>query len=133
MPAQFTRDADFNLPGSQMQVQIEARTKAGERSEWFVDATRIATALLGDSIASNLFTLGYAWQKGLVPVSEEAINRAIELNGVAIKMNQQAFLWGRRAAHDLAAVEAVLSAGTSFQPATAERRWTMRSTGAWRF
>ncbi|MGI9514566.1 MAG: indolepyruvate ferredoxin oxidoreductase family protein [Anderseniella sp.] len=110
MPAQFTRDADFNLPGSQMQVQIEARTKQGASE--FIDATRIATALLGDSIASNLFTLGYAWQKGLVPVSEAAINRAIELNGVAIKMNQQAFLWGRRAAHDLPAVEAVLSAGT---------------------
>ena len=110
MPAQFTRDADFQLPGSQMQVQIEARTKPGATQ--FIDATRIATGLMGDSIASNLFTLGYAWQQGLVPVSEDAINRAIELNGVAIKMNQQAFLWGRRAAHDLAAVEAVLSAGT---------------------
>ena len=110
MPAQFTRDADFNLPGSQMQVQIEARTKQGATK--FIDATRIASALLGDSIASNLFTLGYAWQQGLVPVSEDAINRAIELNGVAVKMNQQAFLWGRRASHDLAAVEAVLSAGT---------------------
>ena len=110
MPAQFTRNADFQLPGSQMQVQIEARTKPGATQ--FIDATRIATGLMGDSIASNLFTLGYAWQQGLVPVSEDAINRAIELNGVAIKMNQQAFLWGRRAAHDLAAVEAVLSAGT---------------------
>lgn len=110
MPAQFTRDADFNLPGSQMQVQIEARTKRGATE--FINATRIASALLGDSIASNLFTLGYTWQQGLVPVSEDAINRAIELNGVAIKMNQQAFLWGRRAAHDLAAVEAVLSTGT---------------------
>ena len=113
MPAQFTRDADFILPGSQMQVQIEARTK--RHAAEFVDATRIATALMGDSIASNLFTLGYAWQKGLVPVSEEAINRAIELNGVAIKMNQQAFLWGRRAAHDLSAVEAVISAGQKLE------------------
>ena len=51
--------------------------------------------------------LGYAYQKGLVPVSAEAINKAIELNGVAIELNQQAFLWGRRAAHDLAAVEKV--------------------------
>jgi indolepyruvate ferredoxin oxidoreductase len=110
MPAQFTRDADFQLPGKEMQVQIEARTMPGAAE--FVDATRIATALLGDSIASNLFTLGYAWQKGLVPVSEEAINRAIELNGVAVKMNQQAFLWGRRAAHDLKAVEAVIAAST---------------------
>jgi indolepyruvate ferredoxin oxidoreductase len=120
MPAQFTRDADFRLSGSDMQVQIEAHTLPGQTT--FVDATRIATALLGDSIASNLFTLGYAWQKGLVPVSEEAINRAIELNGVAIRMNQQAFLWGRRAAHDLAAVEAVISSATR---ATAPRAETL--------
>jgi indolepyruvate ferredoxin oxidoreductase len=118
MPAQFTRDADFQLPGKEMQVQIEARTMPGAAE--FVDATRIATALLGDSIASNLFTLGYAWQKGLVPVSEEAINRAIELNGVAIKMNQQAFLWGRRAAHDLKAVEAVLASATRSQAPKAQ-------------
>ncbi len=110
MPAQFTRDADFQLPGKEMQVQIEARTMPGGTA--FVDATHIATALLGDSIASNLFTLGFAWQKGLVPVSGEAINRAIELNGVAVKMNQQAFLWGRRAAHDLKAVEAVIASAT---------------------
>ena len=118
MPAQFTRDADFQLPGKEMQVQIEARTMPGATA--FVDATRIATALLGDSIASNLFTLGYAWQKGLVPVSEEAINRAIELNGVGIRMNQQAFLWGRRAAHDLKAVEAVLAAATRDTTAKAQ-------------
>ncbi len=120
MPAQFTRDADFRLSGSDMQVQIEAHTLPGQTT--FVDATRIATALLGDSIASNLFTLGYAWQMGLVPVSEEAINRAIELNGVAIRMNQQAFLWGRRAAHDLGAVEAVISSATR---ATAPRAETL--------
>ena len=118
MPAQFTRDADFQLPGKEMQVQIEARTMPGGTA--FVDATRIATALLGDSIASNLFTLGFAWQKGLVPVSGEAINRAIELNGVAVRMNQQAFLWGRRAAHDLKAVEAVIASATRSEAARPE-------------
>jgi indolepyruvate ferredoxin oxidoreductase len=60
---------------------------------------------MGDAIATNLFMLGYAWQKGLVPVSSEAILRAIELNGVAIESNTKSFLWGRRAAHDVAAVE----------------------------
>ena len=69
-----------------------------------LDASRIATALLGDSIAVNLFLLGYAWQKGLVPIGSKAIERAIELNAVAIDFNKQAFLWGRRAAHDLALV-----------------------------
>jgi indolepyruvate ferredoxin oxidoreductase len=108
MPAQFTGNPDFKLPADEMRLQIEARTRAGATA--FIDATAIATALLGDSIAANLFTLGYAWQKGLVPLSAAAIEQAIELNGVSVKMNVQAFLWGRRAAHDLAAVEAVIGA-----------------------
>src|SRR5258707_529371 len=74
------------------------------RSE-FVDATPVATALLGDAIATNLFMLGYAYQKGLVPIGGAAIERAIELNGAAVEMNKQAFLWGRRAALDFAAVQ----------------------------
>jgi indolepyruvate ferredoxin oxidoreductase len=106
MPAQFTRDADYRLPSEEMRVQIAARTVPGGSD--FLDATRLATALLGDSIAANLFTLGYAYQKGLVPLTAEAIEHAIEINGVAVKMNRQAFLWGRRAAHDLKAVEAVI-------------------------
>jgi indolepyruvate ferredoxin oxidoreductase len=81
----------------------------GDGNAEFVDATRIATALMGDSIATNLFMLGYALQKGLVPVSSEAINKAIELNGTAVKMNQAAFLWGRRAAVDLAAIERLIT------------------------
>jgi indolepyruvate ferredoxin oxidoreductase len=78
---------------------------AGSEDTNFVDGTRLATALLGDSITSNLFMLGYAYQKGLVPVSAEALERAIELNGAAIEQNRQAFRWGRRAAHDPASVE----------------------------
>ena len=71
----------------------------------FVDATRLATSLLGDSIATNLFMLGFAYQKGLIPISAAAIEQAIELNGVAAEPNKRAFLFGRRAAHDQAAVE----------------------------
>ncbi|MFN7882703.1 MAG: DUF6537 domain-containing protein [bacterium] len=59
---------------------------------------------MGDSIAANLFMLGFAWQRGLVPLTEASLMQAIELNGVAVKANQQAFLWGRRAAVDLNAV-----------------------------
>ena len=66
---------------------------------------RLATALMGDSIATNLFMLGYAYQKGLIPVSRRHDRAAIELNGTAVEMNKESFLWGRRAAHDLAAVE----------------------------
>jgi indolepyruvate ferredoxin oxidoreductase len=61
--------------------------------------------LLGDSIAANLFMLGFAFQEGLVPLSEAALTRAIELNGVAANANKAAFLWGRRAAVDLQQVE----------------------------
>ena len=72
-----------------------------------VDATRIATALLGDSIATNLFMVGYAVQKGLVPLSIATIEEAIRLNGVAVTMNMHAFNWGRVAANDPVLVEQV--------------------------
>ncbi|HEY1878656.1 MAG TPA: DUF6537 domain-containing protein, partial [Caulobacteraceae bacterium] len=72
----------------------------------FVDGTGLATAILGDSIATNLFMLGYAWQKGLLPLSFEAIERAIDLNGVAVETSKRTFAWGRLAAHNLAAVNA---------------------------
>ena len=73
----------------------------------FINATKIATALMGDSIATNLFMLGFAFQKGAIPLSEAALLRAIELNGVAIESNKKAFLWGRRAAVDLPRVEKI--------------------------
>lgn len=105
--AEFTRNPDAQVPGAAMREALIEAVGAGKTH--FVDATRLATRLLGDSIASNLFMLGYAYQKGLVPVSAEAIAKAIELNGVAVQLNQQAFLWGRRAAHDVAAVEKLAS------------------------
>ncbi len=109
MPAQFTHNADFLLPGERMHMQLQVRMD--KDNVFFADATRIAERLLGNSIAANLFTLGMAYQKGLVPVSAAAIEKAIELNGVAIEMNKQAFLWGRRAAHNMAGVEAVVGTG----------------------
>ena len=76
----------------------------GKDNADFVDATRLATALMGDSIATNLFMLGYAWQKGMIPLSAAAIERAIELNQVSIQSNKTSFAWGRRAAADPDAV-----------------------------
>jgi indolepyruvate ferredoxin oxidoreductase len=73
--------------------------EVGEPGSYFLDSTRIATALLGDSIAGNLFLLGFAWQRGLVPVSAAALDEAIAINGVAVEFNRRAFLWGRRYAH----------------------------------
>ena len=103
--AEFTRNPDWLFPGSDMQAELKAAVGAGNAD--FVDATRLATALLGDAIATNPFMLGFAYQKGLVPISAAAIERAIELNGVAVEANVKAFVWGRRAAHDLARVEKV--------------------------
>jgi indolepyruvate ferredoxin oxidoreductase len=69
-----------------------------------VDATALATALLGDAIYANPFVLGFAWQKGWIPLAYETLVRAIELNGVALDANKRAFEWGRAAAHDPEAV-----------------------------
>jgi indolepyruvate ferredoxin oxidoreductase len=116
MPAHFTHDADFDVQGGALTLRIAAAVKPGGLSA--VDATDIATRLLGDSIAANLFTLGFAWQKGLVPVSREAIEQAVSLNGVSVKMNLAAFAWGRRAAVDEQAVRAVTGAKGENKPET---------------
>src|SRR3546814_17084270 len=78
MTGEFTRNPDLAFPGGEMERLIAEAAGPGRAD--FLDATRIATALLGDSIATNLFMLGYAWQKGLVPLSAAAIDKAIELN-----------------------------------------------------
>ena len=95
------------------------------------DAEQVAEAMLGDSIYTNPLMLGYAWQQGRVPLSHAALMRAIELNGVQVDNNKAAFEWGRRCAHDLAAVQA-LFAGAAGDPVREEaRRWTRRSPRAW--
>jgi indolepyruvate ferredoxin oxidoreductase len=102
MPGTFTTRPDMQFPALQI-VNAVGIALDGDKPE-LVDATDLATKLLGDSIASNLFMLGYAWQKGWVPISEAALMRAIELNGAAIEMNKSAFAWGRLAAVDMAKV-----------------------------
>jgi indolepyruvate ferredoxin oxidoreductase len=101
--AEFTRNPDAQFPAEAMKQTI--RDAVGAEKTHFIEATDLATRLLGDTIASNLFMLGYAFQLGFIPLSSAAIEKAIELNGVAVSLNQQAFLWGRRAAHDLLAVQ----------------------------
>ena len=103
--ADFTRNADWTFPLGGMESAIV--DAVGDGNAWFIDASRLATSLLGDSIAANLFLLGYAYQKTLLPVSAAAIERAIELNEVAVELNKAAFLWGRRAAVDIVKVQAV--------------------------
>lgn len=101
--AGFTQNPDFQFPGGAM-VELIADQVGGKGAIHVVEATKLASRLLGDSIATNLFMLGYAWQLGRVPVGRNAIEQAITLNGVAVDANKQAFLWGRRAAFDLSAV-----------------------------
>ena len=98
MTGDFTRDADLVFPADALMRGIER--VAGARQVDRVDATRIATALVGDAIATNMFMLGYAWQKGRIPLSRGAIRRAIEINAVAVESNLSAFDWGRRTAAD---------------------------------
>ncbi len=101
--AEFVKNPDWQLPGTDLQGDIVEA--AGAKNVDFIPAGKLATALLGDAIATNMFMLGYAFQKGWVPLGEASLLRAIELNGVAVEFNRKAFAWGRRAAADLAQVE----------------------------
>ncbi|HLX80732.1 MAG TPA: indolepyruvate ferredoxin oxidoreductase family protein [Burkholderiales bacterium] len=103
--AEFVKNPNWQLPGSDLAHDI--REACGGENAEFVPAAELATALMGDSIATNMFMLGYAWQKGWVPLGREAIERAIELNGVSVAFNQQSFVWGRRAAADLERVRRI--------------------------
>ena len=105
LPGDFTRNADFSLPTEKLKRTITA--DAGRERTHFIDATRLATALFGQSLGANMFLVGYAYQLGAIPLSSAAIERAIELNGEAVAMNKAAFHWGRRAAVDRAQVEAL--------------------------
>src|SRR5580704_14655648 len=103
--ASFVQNPDIDFEIGAMQTTL--RDAVGERNLDILDATGIASTLMGDSIATNAFMLGFAFQKGSIPLSLEAILRAIEINGAAIEMNKQAFTWGRLAAHDIARVRSV--------------------------
>ena len=101
----FTRNRDFRLPADQLRLSLEARLGA---KVGFLDASRLAERLLGDSIYSNMLVLGAAWQRGLLPLTRAAILRAIEMNGAAVKGNQSAFEIGRWAVTDAEAVAKLL-------------------------
>ncbi len=114
MTADFTHDPDLYFPARQVQGAI--RRACGDNRLALVEATRIGNAVAGDAIAANLLLLGHAYQKGLLPVSGAAIARAIELNGASVDANKDAFVWGRRCAHDPALAERIL--GSDPGPAT---------------
>ncbi|RZT05892.1 indolepyruvate ferredoxin oxidoreductase [Duganella sp. CF402] len=100
--AAFVKNPDWQFPDAGSRGEIIRA--CGNDNVSFVDAGQIATALMGDSIATNMFMLGYAFQKGHVPLTEASLIKAIELNGVSVAFNKAAFNWGRTAAHDLGSV-----------------------------
>ena len=103
----FTRDTEFRLPSERLVQRLEA--KLGSDRIQFLDSVSMARTVLGDAIYSNMILFGMAWQGGLVPLSHEAIYRAIELNGQAVDENKSAFEYGRWAAIDPDAVGDVTS------------------------
>ncbi len=107
LPGDFARNADYSLPTERLKRKIQSESRGQAR---FVPATRFATALFGNSIATNMFLMGYAWQMGAIPLSEEALIEAIRINGEAVSMNQSAFVWGRRAAVDPDRIAALVEA-----------------------
>jgi indolepyruvate ferredoxin oxidoreductase len=113
LPGEFTRNADFSLPVAQMRRVIE--TEVGSEHCHFLEASRLAASLLGNTLGSNIFLVGFAYQLGCLPLSSEAIEAAIALNGEAVEMNRTAFYWGRRAAINRSEIEELV------EPQDAER------------
>jgi indolepyruvate ferredoxin oxidoreductase len=101
--AEFVRNPNWQLPGTDLQKDVADSCKQAV----FVPAAEVASGLMGDAIATNMFMLGYAYQKGWIPISAASLERAIELNGVAVDFNKKSFLWGRRAAVDLERVKRI--------------------------
>ncbi len=105
-PPGFQMDADMKLDGSFLAHGLAEHV--GEARTHRIEATGIALALTGDTIGANTFMIGYAYQSGGLPLSAAAIEKAIEINGVAVPFNVRAFRLGRLAAHDIAAVQALM-------------------------
>ena len=103
--AAFTLTPDLAMDRETL-TDLLSQSLGREQTE-FIDSTTLATALMGDSIAANLFLLGYAFQQGTIPLSLKSIETAIELNGIAVDANKRSFAWGRKAAASRKEVEKI--------------------------
>ena len=92
----FTRDGNAGVPVASLRQRLAAATRRCDG----IDATALTTELLGDATTANVFLLGFAWQNGLLPITRQALEEAIRINGTAVEANLAAFHWGRHAAHD---------------------------------
>jgi indolepyruvate ferredoxin oxidoreductase len=121
---EFTRDTEFQMPYDRLELALEARLR--DDLSMF-DASDLAKATLGDSIYSNMMIFGGAWQRGLVPLSLEAVTEAIKLNGAAVERNLRAFEIGRWAVLFPKDAQAVLTPTVVALPKTLDEKITFRS------
>ena len=106
--AAFVSNPGWQFPGGNCESAVGLAVGTGLLASF--DAEQVAVQLIGDSIYTNPLILGFAWQKGRVPLAHASLMRAIELNGVQVENNKAAFEWGRRCAHNLAEVQALFKA-----------------------
>lgn len=116
MPSDFILNRDFEFPENAMLTAVQRSS----REMFTLDATHLADALLGDNIGANIFMLGFAFQRGLLPLSGEALYRALELYGVNVEGNKMAFNWGRFSAHSPEIVADLLHGSERTHPAATE-------------
>ncbi len=115
----FIHDTAFRIPGDRLALALEAKLKDGLQR---FDATELSKALLGDSIYSNMMVFGAAWQRGLVPLTHDAIDGAIALNRTSVDGNRRAFELGRWAACNPSEANDILSSNVvSLPKGTADR------------
>ncbi len=119
----FTLDTEFTIPGRDLEVALQARLRDGLV---LFDASELARVLLGDSIYSNMMTFGAAWQMGLIPLSHDAIARAIEMNGASVSTNLQAFEMGRWAVLNPAEVAGLTRPNLMSLPKSLEEKIAFR-------
>jgi indolepyruvate ferredoxin oxidoreductase len=120
----FTRNTEFRIPGEDLALALQARLQEGLS---LFDASELSRKLLGDTIYTNQMLLGAAWQRGLIPLSREAILQAVELNGAAVERNKQAFEMGRWAIVNPEAAERLIAAEVVEKPKTLDEKIAFRA------
>jgi indolepyruvate ferredoxin oxidoreductase len=120
----FTRDTEFALPTDQLKLALEAKMQG--RVDLF-DASELARAVMGDAIFSNMLVFGAAWQRGLIPLTLEALHEAIRMNGAAVEKNLKAFDLGRWAVLHPEDAAAVLAPNVVALPKTLEEKIAHRA------
>jgi indolepyruvate ferredoxin oxidoreductase len=122
---EFTRNTEFTIPTEQLSLRLYARLQG---DVVLFDAFELSQALMGDAIYSNMIVFGASWQQGLVPLSEESILKAIELNGTAVARNKAAFEYGRWAAINPALAADMAPQNVVTKPLSLDEKIAVRAT-----